>query len=167
MTPDEGIAIWTYIGAHCAGTQLDASSIELRGAELTEFSFERGMAAAREWIRLNKWMPTTSELIELVVNPDLPSADEVWQEILELVTARGWPSPPTQGDCSLAAWLTIQRMGGWQRVCEGTEVVDRAHVLKYVAPAVIDRIRRNVLTEGSWPELPPAPPTEELGDGEG
>lgn len=153
--------MWTYLGAQCTGTQLDGPVIELRARELVEFDFDEVMAAARLWARTSKWMPATAELCEAIVASDLPDPDEIWQEMCELMTVYGYSHdfPPPESACSPAAWAAV-RAFGWQDLCLGRPEVNRAHVLREIAPRVVERLRRQALTEPRLPELERPSPLE-------
>jgi hypothetical protein len=164
MTFNEGVAIWTYLAAHCSGAGLTETAIELRAADLEDLPFDATMTAARRWVRTQRWVPSTADLRETLLAATLPTPDEIWGEIRRLVDHLGWPSPPDENQCSPAAWTVIRSIG-WDAICEGREVDTRAHILKEVAPRAIERLRRDLVLGPAWPELEPADDTPTLDAG--
>lgn len=153
MTYDEGVAVWTYLGAHCTGAALSEAQVELRAVELGDVDYDVAMEGARRWVRTHKWLPSTFELRDEIFGPDMATPDMVWGELYGAVQQRGWPDPPAPGELSEAAERTLRAIGGWLALCESDVRVSQAHVLKEVAPRVIERIRREVVLGPGTAEL--------------
>lgn len=145
MTRDEALACWAILGAAMPGHQLGEEQLAIRAELIGDLDAEAARGAALGLAQSGRWMPSVAEFREAVIAPSLPTPEAVWGEILQLVADFGYPTPPCEHQCSPAAWRTIRALGGWQRVCEGDERVDRAHVLKQIAPPILDRLRRELL----------------------
>lgn len=155
MTPEQAVAIWGILAEANPGTPMSETTVRVRAELILDLDYEEAKAAAMRLAKTSRWVPGVAEFRDAVLAPAVLTPDEVWEEIRSLVQRRGWPSPPGPDDCSPEAWLTIKRFGGWQAICEGREDVSRAHVLKEIAPRVIEQRRRDVLADPGLPELDP------------
>jgi hypothetical protein len=153
LTFDEGVAIWTYLTAHCSAGGLTETAIELRAAELGDLSFDDAMVAARRWVRTQRWLPATADLREAILVGSLPNPGEAWGEVIRVVHRLGWTTPPTEADFSDPLILrAVQALGTWQDFCAGEESINRAHFLK-IFPALAERTRCD-LAAGPHSALP-------------
>lgn len=153
MTHDEALACWAILAAVAPGQALSESQLEVRAQLIEDMPFQATYEATIDLAKRVRWMPSVAELREMVLVPSLPTASEVWGELLAAVRQRGWPDPPGPGELSPAAERTLRAIGGWTALCESDVRVSQAHVIKIVAPQAIERVRQELVGGQALPEL--------------
>jgi hypothetical protein len=163
MNRGEAVAVWALLAAAAPGRELTESELGLRAELILDLDFEATRAAALDLGRTCRFVPSVGELRDAVAERVLgpaPTPADVIAELTDAVRRRGWIDPPPPGYLSPIAERALAALGGWLALCEGEEMVNRAHLAKLVPPLVDQDRRRRVtgpeLGAGRLPELPRA-----------
>lgn len=147
MKRSEAVAVWALLAAAAPGRELTEVELGARADLIADLDADVARAVALDLARAARFVPSVGEFRDAVADRVLgpaPTAADVIAELTEAVHRRGWPDPPTPADLSPIAWRALEALGGWLALCEGEEMVNRAHLAK-LTPALIEADRRRRL----------------------
>jgi hypothetical protein len=145
MKTEEFYPIARVLAAAFPKAQATAETQNLYYALLKDLPAEVVMAAVLRVI--SEWeysyLPPVATIRKAAVANQVPpgsTPDELWESVTNAIRKHGYNNPAkAEADCGPLAWTIVQKMGGWQVLCQSENTVaDRAHFLK-MAGSVTER----------------------------